>query len=750
MPVEEGASGPKHLNSSELLKKIDKLREKNIGKHVPLPQLVVVEDQSSGKSSLLASLTKIPFPRDMELCTRYATQITSRREDDRSVEISIIPAVDASAEHRAKVQGYKKTLRGTEDFRSDFPTILQEVDVCMGIRSDLSSKEGSVFSKDVLRIELCGPEEGYLTVIDVPGIFRDPTEGITTDSDIELVRDMIKSYIADARTVILAVLPSNVDLATQEILKLAKYYDENGERTLGVLTKPDLVIEQSAKAALCSLVLGHKRPLTLGYYLVRNQGADKNTSFDCEEGERMFDSQPWSSLPRDRIGIQALRERLGELLSEVTEREFPELRKDIKNQIDTCHQDLDRLGPARQTEQEQRAFLSGIARQFQILARAARDAHYTENEAFSESDLRLLTHIVNFSDRFSSTFRAKAHLFPFDCPTSDAADNDQADNGTNNKPHGKSQGDKWGPRWKANMHAQPTAEDRFSLAQNSSETCKGLDPSNFPELEPIVSRLEGPEDPKGDIKAWIEVLYSNSRGLDLGTFGNNIFCNAFKEQTGKWEAMTREHVSNVIMVVHRFLSTALGKICGSKQLYNKIWSSILDELLIRYEKAMSQALFLLSVERNRRPYTLNNYFNQTLQQLRSARVAQALEDNARVDRDAWTTGSAKIVDLDAVKKTASDQGNVEHITGEIHDILWSYYQVARERFVDNVHMQAIEHCLLTGPESPLEVFSQEWVINLEPEELAAIAGESQATKARRTGLKQKMEDLKSALQTLKF
>ncbi|KAI3060403.1 hypothetical protein CBS147353_10316 [Aspergillus niger] len=733
MPIEEGASSPKHLNSSELLKKIDKLREKNIGKHVPLPQLVVVGDQSSGKSSLLASLTKIPFPRDIELCTRYATQITSRRENDRSVEISIILAVDASAEHRAKVQGYKRTLRGTEDFRLEFPTILQEVDVCMGIRSDLSSKEGSVFSKDVLRIELCGPEEGYLTVIDVPGIFRDPTEDITTDN---------------ARTVILAVLPSNVDLATQEILKLAKDYDENGERTLGVLTKPDLVIEQSAKAALCSLVLGHKRPLTLGYYLVRNQGADKNTSFDGEEGERMFDSQPWSSLPRDRIGIQALRERLGELLSEVTEREFPELRKDIKNQIDTCHQDLDRLGPARQTEQEQRAFLSGIARQFQILARAARDAHYTENEAFAESDLRLLTHIVNFSD--SSTFRAKAHLYSFDCPTSDAADNDQADNGTNNKPHGKSQSDKWGPRWKANMHAQPTAEDRFCLAQNSSETWKSLDPSNFPELEPIVSRLEGPEDPKGDIKAWIEVLYSNSRGLDLGTFGNNIFCNAFKEHAGKWEAMTREHVSNVIMVVHRFLSTALGKICRSKQLYNKIWSSILDELLKRYEMAMSQALFLLSVERNRRPYTLNNYFNQALQKLRSARVAQALEDNAMVDSDTWTTGSAKIVDLNAVKKTVSDQANVEHITGEIHDILWSYYQVARERFVDNVHMQAIEHCLLTGPESPLEVFSQEWVINLEPEELAAIAGESQATKARRTGLKQKMEDLKSALQTLKF
>ncbi|OJZ88985.1 hypothetical protein ASPFODRAFT_78527 [Aspergillus luchuensis CBS 106.47] len=725
MANEEGESGPKHLNSSELLKKIDKLREKNIGKHVPLPQLVVVGDQSSGKSSLLASLTKIPFPRDLELCTRYATQITSRREDDRSVEISIIPAGDASLEHRAKVQGFKRTLRGTEDFRSEFPAILKEVDECMGIRTDLSSKEGSVFSKDVLRIELCGPEEDYLTVIDVPGIFRDPTPGITTESDIELVRNMVKNYIKDARTVILAVLPSNVDLATQEILKLAKDYDGNGERTLGVLTKPDLVIEQSAKAALCSLVLGHKRPLTLGYYLVRNQGADQDTSFSGEEGERMFDSQPWNTLPRDRIGIQALRERLGELLSEVTEREFPELRKDIKNQIDSCHQDLVRLGPARQTEQEQRAFLSGIARQFQSLARAARDAHYTENEAFVESDLRLLTHIVNFSDKFSSNFQAKAHMLPFDCPTSDAVDKRQPYNDMNNNPHGNGR-HKNCPRGKPDMHAQMAAGDRFSLAQHVNESREGLDPNSFPELEQIVSRVEGTQDPEGDIKAWIEKLYAESRGLDLGTFGNNILCNAFKEQTGKWEAMTRGH------------------------LYHKIWSSILDDLLQSYKNAMSQAMFLLSVERNRRPYTLNNYFNHTLQKLRSARVAQALEDNARNINDTWSNAEMKVVDLDAVKKSASDQGNVEHITGEIHDILWSYYQVARERFVDNVHMQAIEHCLLTGPESPLEVFSQEWVINLGSDELGAIAGESQAIKARRANLKQKMEDLKSALQTLKF
>lgn len=128
-----------------------------------------------------------------------------------------------------------------------------------------SDSEGSVFSEDVLKIEISGPNQDYLTLIDVPGIFRDPTEGLTTKQDVALVRRMVQGYIKDSRTVILAVLPSNVDPATQEILTMAKEYDEEGERTLGVLTKPDLVKENSAKLAVCDVVLGKKRPLALGY-----------------------------------------------------------------------------------------------------------------------------------------------------------------------------------------------------------------------------------------------------------------------------------------------------------------------------------------------------------------------------------------------------------------------------------------------------------------------------------------------------
>ena len=219
---------------------------------------------------------------------------------------------------------------------------------------------------------------------------------------------------------------------------------------------------------------------------------------------------------------------------------------------------------------------------------------------------------------------------------------------------------------------------------------------------------QAPEILKKGSKVGSKSSISTLVGLNWATFGGTILSSAFKEQTIKWEPMTREYVSNIIMVVHRFLCMALGKVCANRQLYDRVWASIIDELLERYKTAMSQALFLLSVERNRRPYTLNDYFTDNLQKMRGARVAKMLEGNARGemrknDNGYWASSSNKVVDLEAVKEAAINQGNVEHVKEEIHDILWSYYKVSRKRFVDSVYMQAVEHCLLTGPDSRLKL-----------------------------------------------
>src|ERR1700712_2529897 len=96
---------------------------------------------------------------------------------------------------------------------------------------------------------------------------------------------MVNEHIKNNRTIILAALPSNVDIATQEILMLAEDYDRAEEWTLGVLTKPDLVKEQNAQVAHCSIVSGKKRSLALGYYVVRSRGADDDNNFNLTDAE---------------------------------------------------------------------------------------------------------------------------------------------------------------------------------------------------------------------------------------------------------------------------------------------------------------------------------------------------------------------------------------------------------------------------------------------------------------------------------
>jgi hypothetical protein len=254
---------------------------------------------------------------------------------------------------------------------------------------------------------------------------------------------------------------------------------------------------------------------------------------------------------------------------------------------------------------------------------------------------------------------------------------------------------------------------------------------------------------------WLGELYLQSRGIELGTFGGAILSRAFKEQSSKWEKITGAYVSNVILAIHRFMIATLKILCTDIRVQQEIWSSILEEVLDRYRAAMYQARFLVSTEREKRPYTLNHYFNEELQVSRGNRMAALLEGKARREVQAGASGKGVvitdnlIVDLESVRHATTSKSNAEHVKEELHDILRSYYKVARKRFVDNVYHQAVDHCLLTGPASPLDVFNQEWAIRLEAEQLETIAGESPITRERRSILEKKINDLEVAMRILK-
>ncbi|KAK8077199.1 hypothetical protein PG996_003369 [Apiospora saccharicola] len=707
------------LASSVLLEKIDKLRERNISQHVPLTQLVAVGDQSSGKSSLLETLTGLPMEHDVELCTRFATQITSRRDPESRVTVTIIPGPDATDDHKKRLGNFIFDSLTIENFRKELPNIFKQANVAMGIRTDFNSSDGKVFSKDVLRIEKRGPDEDYLTVIDVPGIFRNANEGVTTTEDIELVRDMVKQYIQDSRTIILAVLAGNAHIDNQEILTLASQYDPTGERTLGVLTKPDLVKEASEKQKVCDLVLGKKRPLTLGYYVVRNRGPDE--TLETWRADKTLEMAPWSHLPTDRVGPGALRTRLRELSEQLTRREFPKIRKQVKTELDATRQQLDSLGQSRQSEREQRLYLSDVARKFQDAVKAALNGWYSDEAVFEKSTMRLVTHIVNLSDDFHDSFTKYSHLHEFEATGETTP-----------------------------VTASNCSETEDFTHYNAVETVlDSIDLDLYPELDGIVSIDDDFGSPDEDTMNWIHAMYMESRNMDLGTFGGNVFSMAFKKQSTKWGDMTRSYLSKAILIVHQFIADALDMACPDSRVKEMIWSAIVDDVLVRYKAALDQAMLLVQVEREKRPYTLNKEFSERLQLAQGGRTVALMKEAELPKGNTSRFDKSITVTPNLIKSATARQSNVERINQEIHDKLHAYYDLALCRFVDNVFQQAVDHGLLTGPSTPLAVFDQDWVINLETEQLEDMAGESEASKSRRGILARKVEDLTVAMRILK-
>ncbi|KAI1470781.1 P-loop containing nucleoside triphosphate hydrolase protein [Daldinia caldariorum] len=730
-PFEEKPS----LGNLSILTKVDKLREL-IGTKVALPQLVVVGDQSSGKSSVLEGLTNFGFPRDAELCTRYATQITCRREKEEIINVSIIPHDEASAGEQARIKKFYRSLKAMTP--ESLAEVFTEANEVMGIKSSTKATlpDGTTlpaFSEHILKIEKLGPDENHFTVIDVPGIFRKETEGITTEADIELVRNMVKKYMKDPRTIILAIMPSNVDPATQEILKLAKEADPLMTRTMAVLTKPDLAIERVMQQIAIDHVNGKRGDLVLGYYIVKNRGPDdahKTLKQGQADEKKFFSESPWSSLRNtERAGMEALKKRVRDLLTELIKKEFPKLKTDVARELSTLKSDLNKMGPSRDHQDAQRAYLNKICQSFQALVRDALNAYYAGNKIFAERhDLRLITRIVEMNEIYSDTMLAHGHTRPF---SSDSIPKEET-------------------------------VSRISTPVGSADRARRApkpDDGTYPELEEILDdSLEVIEDvsDEDDIMDYIARVYRDSRGQDLGTFSNALVSTMFKEQSKNWKNITLDYVKRVIWIVHHFIFEAIKESCPDERVRDELWNGfLLEELQKAYREAISRVMFLLEVEHDGQPLTLNHYFNDALQRAQSGRLVDAIKELGSETSIRAPEGSTNkyengiFLTHAQLHNLSFNMANSEHVQEYMHDILKSYYKVSRKRFVDVVCQQVVNYDLLHGKCNPLKIFNTEMVLELTDEQLDAIAAEDIPVKRRREKLERDISSFQEAWKVLK-
>ncbi|KAI0122418.1 P-loop containing nucleoside triphosphate hydrolase protein [Daldinia grandis] len=413
MAAQKAAMPLQSKDHKTLMDIIDKLRSKGINQYVNLPQIVACGDQSSGKSSVLQAISGMAFPTKDSLCTRFATELILRHTNGHTEEkchVSISPGIDRSAEEKTRLEKFQYS-EVPDNF--SIGTLVDKAKEVMGVGFD----QGKAFCKDVLRIELSGPTQPHLTIVDLPGIFRAGNREQSAE-DAAIVQSLVLSYMKNPRSIILAVVSAQNNFALQEVTQHAREIDIRGERTLGLITKPDtLEIGSASERDYFDLVQNRDVKFRLGWHVVRNRDFKSRgvTNEERDQAEAEFFGQGvWAGLPRSQKGSASLRTRLSEVLKDQILEQLPEVLEEIQRGLDECSSQLEKLGGARSTLAEQRKYLLKASHQFLNLITKAKDGLY-QDKFFGnareevEYQKRLRAVVQNTLTDFARTMRINGH-----------------------------------------------------------------------------------------------------------------------------------------------------------------------------------------------------------------------------------------------------------------------------------------------------------------------------------------------------
>ncbi|KAK7889327.1 hypothetical protein WMY93_024887 [Mugilogobius chulae] len=274
-----------------------------------LPQIAVVGAQSAGKSSVLENFVGRDFlPRGSGIVTRRPL---------------VLQLLNSETEYGEFLHCKGKKFVDFDEIRAE---IESETDRLTGTKKSISPVP--------IHLQIHSPHVLDLTLVDLPGITKVPVGDQPVDIEYQ-VRDMIMQYICKENCLILAVTPANTDLANSDALKLAKDVDPQGQRTIGVITKLDLMDKGTdAREILENRVL----PLRRGYVGVVNRGQkdidgkkDIKTALQAEKN--FFRSHPVYSHMASRMGTPYLQKLLNQQLTCHIREKLPAFRSLLHSQL---------------------------------------------------------------------------------------------------------------------------------------------------------------------------------------------------------------------------------------------------------------------------------------------------------------------------------------------------------------------------------------------------------------------------------
>lgn len=558
------------------------------------------------------------------MCTRFATEISLRYSAAESItgHAFISPyAKNPSQSHRVAVESFQRDITSLDAI----PTLMDEARKAMGLA------EASGISRDVLHLRLEGKRLPNLTLVDLPGLIH---ASANTD-DVSLVRGLIQEYFKQQQSIILIVVSAENPTQNQGILDYSRKFDPKGTRSIGVLTKPD-VLDRPDKVSLKPAMLELARnqhptfKFTRGWHVVRCLN-DKERADGLDRDlleSTLFSREQWKNTFHPKhLGIKSLRLILSKYLHEHILQVLPGLQTSLEKGIQDVKSSLERLGDARTSSKERMRYLIRISKRYGELVRDALEGDYSD-VFFKDGDpaKRLRAQTMGLTDDYDQSMRTKGHSF-------DIRDEQ--------------------PRIR---HELPNNPEIITQSDALLKVGKLLEAYRGPELSFL--------------------------------FNPRLVGELFKEQSQKWRLLTSEYIGKVSCAVDTFLNMVISFICPSTgDTANLVFQHVLQDTLQKSLKSLdSKAQELFS------PYTTSFLFS-TKKRLQASLKNIELQALQKAQDEAGPTTKPR------QQSGPQIMGSDHDTRVKLLQYSAAYYDVAIETFIDNVVLLGVESCLLSKLEA---------------------------------------------------
>lgn len=584
----------------ELFEALEQLKALKAAKDIKIPQLIVIGDQSSGKSSILEALARFHFPVNEDLCTRFPTKLILKRSDRKDLKVHF--AGSRAGEEKERQEYFVREVEASSlSYWENLGDLMVKAADALGVRSQKHSTDQNHsetsgrrstkgFTDDMLVIEKHGPDLPILSLVDLPGLFQADGKD-QNQEDRAMVEQILENQIKEPTNLVLVVVTASTQAVNQTVVdkvqKLAKEDCDLLKRVVAVITHPDL---DTGRVQLTKRALMEKPPL-LGktklvhkYHVVRNQTtAERNANDSLDDRDRkekdFFSCDDWEEVPDKQKGIHSLRTTLKDLFWTRTTHELREaIIPIIKRKIVDIDASVQAADTSRANDRQRRDYLYDIAEEFERLIRGGVKGEY-DNERCRELHLigegefcrqcrgffpdpklglntddgqqyKLCSNVRALNKVFAATMRRFGRTDAIDCQEESEPRATKVETGSpqNPKSSGRARNDKF---------VESFLSTKVLARYYTFDEPRSISRKDYEEMvKEAMARNKGRE--PDDEPNWI------------------VYRDLFRYQSARWAKIAERHVQAVCEETGKYLALALKRTCADENVRQAIQDRIIS------------------------------------------------------------------------------------------------------------------------------------------------------------------------------